>query len=99
MNDRADRHHAKAWLILVIFVEARQRPGADFSGCVVEFILWVTGRAANPGGRGETENGDCGKAAAQRDGGPRRGREKAMGQRQNRVADDPAKTGWQAATC
>jgi len=36
MNDGSDRHHAKARLILILFVvEARQRPGACLAGQVV----------------------------------------------------------------
>ncbi len=96
MNDSADRHHAKAGFVLVVFiVEARQRPGAGLSGCSVGGVLRGTRRAPNAGGAGEAEDSDCRKATAQRDRGPGRGRQEAMRERQNGVADDAAEAGGQ----
>ena len=94
MDDGADRHHAKAWLILIVFVvEARQRLGAGLAGRIVEPI---SGRGTRPAARarggGEAEEGDCCKATAECDRGPGRRRQEAVRARQNRVADHPAET-------
>ena len=93
MNDGADRHHAKARLVLVLLViEARQRPGAGLSGGGVGGVVCGT-RAPNAGGRGEPEDSDCGKAGADCDCGPGRGRKEATREGEDSVADDPAETG------
>ncbi len=96
MNDGADRHHAKAGFVRIVFVvEARQRPGAGLSGCIVGGVLRGTRRAPDTGGAGEAEDSDCRKTATQRDRGPGRGRQAAMRERQNGVADNAAKAGRQ----
>ena len=97
MNDGADRHHAKAWLILIVFVvEARQRLGAGLAGRIVERIFSRGARAAaHARGGGESEDGNSGKAAPKRDCRPWRDRKDAARDRQHGVADHPAETGGQ----
>ena len=96
MDDGADRHHAKARLILIVFVvEARQRPGAGLAGRIVGPI---SGRGTRPAARPRPRRGRgwrLPQGCAERDRGPGRRRKEAVRQRQNRVADDAAETGGQ----
>ena len=97
MNDGADRHHAEARFVLVLFVvETRQRLGAGSSGRILRHAVARSARrAADARSSGECENGEPGETGAENDCRPGRDWKGATRDREDGVADNPAEAGGQ----
>ena len=65
-------------------------PARTFPAGLRGLVNWRPGRAARARGGGKPEDCDPSEAGAERDRRPERDRKDATGDRQNRVADDPA---------